>query len=650
MKQGVAEGPRATVEGPHATWLIWRRAAGFIALAGIAVAATAAAAQLAGICSSEGGLPMWDGSAHGLAGVELARALRRGDLPAFLLGINQQVLWPFVHSLMLAPWLLLRGDGFAATDQFSSLLFAGTVLAVFAAGRSLHPTRGAWTGTAAAALALLAPGYRLFGTLTMLEMPGAFLLALTLALWLRTIEEPCSRPLLAAAGLSTTALFLCKYNYGLLWLIPLAWHEAGAAPGALREPLARRALAVLRGRRWARPFPLFMVLYAFALAAIQVTGGGVFEVFGTSVSVRSPGNAAYVYYLLLLGWAGLRIHQAGGARKAWRSLPPRARILVSTVVLPLAVWFLIPVPNRVKNFFSFVSNRDSGEPLWTLPGLLFYPRAFVQSYSPAPLVGWLVLALAVVPPLRRRRADRLLYTAFAFGLLATMAHRYHDPRFLFTVALLVWLRAAQTAVVVADRLLARLRPRAWIEEATWTAVLVALLAWSWSAAPSRATVAAAHREWYAPAGFAAVLDRVLERASQFPEGSVLLGYSNWLSPGLLRWEAFLTRPALPAACLPKRLPWPAGRASDVEISARIKRLQTSGSIVIAALPAEPPTAWAPDYRAEVWADSVTAARLARDPDVVRLAVDRIGSTPVPFAVSVFRFKRRADPDPASRGR
>jgi hypothetical protein len=650
VRPEVAEGPRATARGPHATWLSWRRAAGSIALAGIAVAAIAAAVQLAGICVTEGGLPLWDGSAHGLAGVELARALRRGDLLAFLLGINQQVLWPFVHPLMLAPWLLLRGDGFTSTDQFSSLLFAGTVLAVFAAGWSLHPTRGAWVATAAAALALLAPEYRLFGTLTMLEMPGAFLLAVTLALWLRSLEEPGSRPLLAAAGLSTTALFLCKYNYGLLWLVPLAWHELSAASHAAREPLARRALATLRGRRWARPFPLFMLIYALALAAIQITGGGVFELLGTRVSVRSPGNAAYVYYLLLLGWAGLRIRRTGGVRKAWRSLPSRARILVGTVLLPLAVWFLIPVPNRVKNFFGFVSNRDSEEPLWTLPGLLFYPKAFVQSYSPTPLVGWLVLALAVVPPLGRRRADRLLYAAFAFGLLATMAHRYHDPRFLFTVALLVWLRAAQTAVAVADHLLTRLRPRAWIEEAAWTTGLIALLAWSWSAAPSRAAVAAAHREWYTPAGFAAVLDRVLERASQSQDGSVLLGYSNWLSPGLLRWEAFLTRPDLPAALFPKRPLWPAGGASDAEIATRIEALRTSGRVVIAALPTGLPTDWAPGYRAEVWADSVMAAKLARDPGVVRLAIDSIGSTPVPFAVSVFRFRRRADPDPAAPAR
>ena len=641
MKSEVAKGPRATARGPGATWLRWRRAAGIVALAGILAMAAAVAVRLAGICVTGAGLPLWDGSAHGLAGVELARALRRGDLLAFLLGINRQVLWPFVHPLMLTPWLLLRGDGFAAADQFSSLLYAGTVLAVFAAGWSLHPTRGAWVATAAAVLVLLAPEYRLFGTLTMLEMPGAFLLAVTLALWVRTLEEPCSRPLLAAAGLSTTALFLCKYNYGLLWLVPLAWHELSAGPAAPREPLIRRALAALRGRRWTRPFPLFMVIYAAGLVAIQVTGGGVFEILGTRISVRSPGNAAYVYYLLLLGWAGLRIHRTGGAGRAWRSLAPRARILVGTVVLPLGVWFLIPVPNRVKNLFGFVSNRDSGAPIWTLPGLSFYPKAFVQDYSPAPLVGWLVLALAVVPAPGGRKADRLLYSAFAFGLLATMVHRYHDPRFLFTVALLVWLRAARTAVAIADRLLAARRTRSWVEEAVWSAGLVALLAWSWGAAPSRAATEAAHRGWYTPSGFGDVLDRVLERASQSRDGSVLLGYSNRLSPGLLRWEALLTRPGLPAAGLPGRVPWPAGEASDGEFTARVERLRSSGRVVIAALPTGPPAEWESEYRTEVRADSMLAARLAREPGVVREAVDTLGNSTLPFSVSVFRFERRA---------
>ena len=153
-----------------------------LVLAAVSVLAISAALELARIAHAGRGLPMWDPAEHGLAGVTLAEALRRGDLVGFLLGLNRQVMWPFVHSLMLAPWVLVRGHDYPATDELSAALFAATVVTLGVAGLRLHPTRGVWVGAAAAALALTAPLYRFFGTVTMLEMPGAFLLALTAGL------------------------------------------------------------------------------------------------------------------------------------------------------------------------------------------------------------------------------------------------------------------------------------------------------------------------------------------------------------------------------------------------------------------------------------------------------------------------------------
>jgi hypothetical protein len=644
-----AEQPGANVAAGARGGRAWRRAASILAFAGIAAAATAAGFQLAGICVTERGLPMWDRAYHGLAGVDLALALRHGDIPAFLLGLNRQVTWPFVHSLLLAPWLLVRGYDYAAADQLSSLLFAGTVLAVFAAGLGLHPERGAWVGAAAAALALLAPDYRLFGTLAMLEMPGAFFLALTLALWIREVQSPASRGLSAAAGLSTTALFLCKYNYGLLWVAPLAWHLWSTAESTLKHRMLERARAAFRSRRWVRPFPLFMLAYALVLLVILVTGGSVFRVRGASISVRSPGNPAYLFYLILLAWGALAVRRAGGVHAVWRKIPPRYRMLAATVLLPLAVWFFIPVPNRVKEFFGFIVNRGSGSPLWTLEGLLYYPRAFVQGYSPSPALGWLVLALACVPPPGRRAADRLLYSAFAFGLLATMAHHYHDPRFLFTTALLVWLRAAQTAIGLLDQVLRHLHKVVWLEETAWALALASLLVLGWVAAPPRAAVAAAHRQQNSPSAFGPVLDRMLHHLDRAPGGSVVLGCSNWLSPGLLRWETLKRRPEMPASRWPTRPAWLPEGADDARIAARIERLRASGRVVISAVPAGASPPEARDYRAEVWADSVTEARLAKDPAVVEEARELLGNQQFPLKVSVFRFEpTRAGGPGASR--
>src|SRR5262249_55727397 len=131
-----------------------------------------AAAALWRICRTHVSVPLWDEAAHGVAGVEVADALRALDPLALLLAINRQVVWPFVHSLLLAPGFLVAGDSFRTAEAMSVALFVAFVMALYGAGLELHARRGAVVGIAAATLALLAPMAWLFGTLAMLEVPG----------------------------------------------------------------------------------------------------------------------------------------------------------------------------------------------------------------------------------------------------------------------------------------------------------------------------------------------------------------------------------------------------------------------------------------------------------------------------------------------
>ncbi len=614
-----------------------------VGLTGVTVLAIAAAVELWRICGAGRGLPLWDLADHGLAGVELAGALRHGDLAGFLLGINRQVLWPFVHSLMLAPWLLALGSDYATTDRLSSVLFAATIVTLYATGLRLHAARGACVACAAATLALLAPLYRVFGTLCMLEMPGAFLLALTACLHVHACRESPSRALLMAAGLSSSALFLCKYNYGLLWLVPLAIHEWTALAAPRRAALLVRGATFVRSRRWLRPFPLFMLAYLVAILAILVTGGGVLERWGARISVRSAGNPAYGFYVIASLWAVALVRRAGGFGAVSRRLSSRHRILIATVVLPLAIWLLIPYPNRIRALVGFVVNRDSGQPLLSLETLLHYPRAFAHDYSPTPAVGWITLALALIPPWRRhagRDPGLLICLALWVGLLATAVHHYQQPRFLFTTALLVWLRAAESAIGLLDEAICRLGLPAWVRSPVWTAGLASLVAWAAIGAPPADATLAAHRTYYSAATLGPVLDRVLEHAGRADERPWLLGYSNILSPALLRWHGRLTRPALAAGRVPENPPALAPDATEEAIAGRIEMLRGSGRPVIAALamhrfPGDG------EYRAETRPDSTTAARLGADGRVRTESDDVLGSSG--FWIATFRFQapRRA---------
>ncbi len=586
-----------------------------VGLAIVLALASIAGAQLWRACRGQTGLAMWDESAHGLAGLQVADALRHLDPPGLFLAINRQALWPFVHSLMLAPAYLIAGNGLASAEATSVLLFVATMVLLFVAGTLVHPTRGAWVGLAAAALALLSPSYRVFGSLVMLEMPGAFLLVLAFVLHARAAARASGPGALGAAGWAATALFLCKYNYGVLWLAAVClWEWQGIdAEARRRTRSALRALAPPRA--WLRPMPLLFAAGALAVLLILATGGGAFTVLGQRISVRSPGNLAYALWLAFGLWMILpRRGRESRAAWAWARLPKRARILGGTILLPLAVWFTIPWPNHLREFFHFVANRDSGMPVWTAEGLLFYPRAFAADFSPGPVVASVALALAwwPPPPGRDHRPARLAWLAFAIAFAAIVLHRYRDSRFFFTVCPMLWLCAARNAVATADRLLGRVRPRA-LREGLWLAAAALTIAVAWPRPARDAAWIARRSAFRGPGDFVVALDAVLDEVgsaatpSRGPR-SALLGYSNLLSPGLLAWHARLTRPEIPPGRLPQRVPFLGAGADEAALKARGQWLDARAEVVIAALADSVPES--ADYADETWADRRMVARMA----------------------------------------
>jgi hypothetical protein len=327
--------------------------------------------------------------------------------------------------------------------------------------------------------------------------------------------------------------------------------------------------------------------------------------------VRSPGNPAYVFYLLLVVRLLLSWRRDPARYRSWlAAAPPRWRILTATIALPIAVWFLIPYPNRFRDFFAFLTNADEGARFWTLEALLFYPRAIADHYSLAPAVGWSVLVLAVLP-LRSGGANaplRVVRLALVLGLLACAVHRFHAPRFLFTVMPVIWLAAAWNAAALVESLLARI-PSPTLVRAAWAVGCAGLLVVAALARPPAEEIAAQRRGYGVPADVRPALDRTLAAAAAHPD-AWLLGYCNWVSSALLAWHARLGGSATPALPLPKRLPSLPEGADASAIEDRLARIEHSGKTVVSALALPASPLHSPAYRHETWADSVTADRLA----------------------------------------
>ncbi len=572
---------------------------------GLGLIAAHSAVRRAALALRETGLPVWDPAAHGLSAVDLADALRRVDLPGFLDGINRQVTWPFVGPLLLAPFLAIAGPGYRVGDAAAAALCFAAVLALFAAGTALHPRRGAWVGLAAAVLALTSPQFQAYATLTMLEMPGTLLVTVASFAYLKSRDG--SRPWAAAAGVVSAALFLCKYNYGLLWLIPVFLHEADHWRRERGLTWMALASGILTAPLWRHPFARLLMVYAAVLGWIVATGGIAYDVGSLRISMRSPGNRAYGFFLLIVGWAIVHLARHRHVpRILEQALTPRRWTLLLTFALPTAIWLLIPYPNRVREMVGFLQNREGGP--WTWERLVFYPRAWANDFHAAPVLGGFLL-IALLIPLRgeaERSHFRFLRLAASLGFVMVALHSYQGSRFLLTVAPLLWLCGAWYAVHALEWVLVRAAPI--LRETAWVATAFGLLALAAFGPIPDPQVALERAPFFSSASLTVALDRVVELSGESGPRPRLLGASNRLSPALLAWHARLTRSDLPRDRLPRRVPSISWDSTPEQIDERVESLRTAGAPVIAALP-EADAPYDELDRREVAADWATFDRM-----------------------------------------
>jgi hypothetical protein len=464
-------------------------------------------------------LPLWDMAGHGWGGVELLQALSQGRPLRFLDLLNRQDKWPFGFSLLLLPFLAAGGSTFASATALSAVLFALVPLLLLWAAREVdRGPAGFWAGLLGAGLFLASPLLRVFGILIMREVAGIVfsLLAFCLYLRARRLGTPWAWRL---AGLASLALFLVKYNYALLWWACVLVNEV-----LRRTPEERRELA-----RWIKdllwPWPtrrpgkiiLAVYLYLLLLAALLGINFGVGLYAGIVVGT----------VLFALRWRRDR----EGIRNGWRSLPVEIRAALSTVVLPLWIWCLSPDPIHPKNIVAFLKNRATGPPLLSADSLLYYVRSLARDYTPAPLLGWVVVALFFAALLWLRRKDepfRVLVLISLIGLALATLHPYKDSRFFATTAPFALLLAA-TAF---SRLVHLARPIAG--GLLCAGALAGLFFVATEGVDLQERLASGYKLYSAGPALSGPL-QVFARWAPEGERVALLGTFNQLSESLVRW-------------------------------------------------------------------------------------------------------------------
>jgi hypothetical protein len=543
-------------------------------------------------------LPLWDEAKYGLDGARVAAAVADFDLAAVARSIYDRDLWPPLFPIFESGVFLAFGDRLTVARGLVAILFLPFALGMWWAAREIAPASPA-VGAVAAALAIASPFAQLFSTLVMLELPGALLYLLALGAYARFLRTG-HRAAMIATGLLSGMLFFTKYNYGLLWLIPLFSSEAWIACGGGR-PAVARALAAVRRIDLRRPFTAFVAVYLVGLAALAVTGGGTLRIGGIELGLRSIGNPLYVLVLLVIARALWRPRQAWARFRRWElGLAERHRILLWTVAVPAALWLLLPP--HLRGFVEFLGNRSAGPPPLSGEGLLFHPRAWIGTYHASPLLGVAVVAAAMLALLRIRRAappQRALLLALAWGVAATALHPYKEERFSFVIAPLLWVAAAWNTVTLVERMAGRGPLGRAAVGALVSAVALVLVARGPVIAPDLGEAFARHT---VPASSERVVGRIVELAARYP--SLVLGTWNQASAPLVEWS-FLQRHGVDR---PPRVVVPSRRGGSGE---RVLRELGAASgpqqvVLLALAPADGPSPeWAAAFLAETsWLEPV----------------------------------------------
>jgi hypothetical protein len=548
-------------------------------------------------------LPQWDMAKYGVSGLRLARALQDVEALAFFRQLNDLDVWPPVFPLLEIPAFLVAGPGYASARGLVALLFAAAILAAYWCGLQTDSRRGIAVGALATALVATSPMAQVFATVVMLEIPGTVLLLLAVGFYLRSVKPGRGRDFTVAC-IAATALFLCKYNYGLIWLLPMVTNEIlrHHDPKALvASATPKRLGALLR-----RPWPAFLACGLLVAAIIEIAGPWRFTVGGREVSVSSAGQALYTLYaVVLLSWLLRPRRSLARGRRWFGCLGPRDRAMVLAIALPIGIWMV--VPSHTINFVDFLSNRSAGPPPLSLESLLFYPRVFLSQYSPTPVAGAILLILGALSLRRLRSTDptgRVIALALLVSTVAAVAHPYKQPRFFFISATLLWVAGSREVVELAER--AAFRTGEMAERWIIATVAVSSLVAASLVAVDAGRLERHHRRLTVDEATAEVVSEITDHAADY-RSSVLLGTWNHLSPWLVEWSCLQRGPSMETSQAPRS---PTGRRYRKDLFGWLLAERPDLVMVLSAAPGSSPRA---GFVTETGWLGPVRRRLTRDP-------------------------------------
>ncbi|MBN2382350.1 glycosyltransferase family 39 protein [bacterium] len=381
----------------------------------------------------------WDMAYHGYWGAKIATDVLQCAPLAFIADCIQQRDYPFLHSLIISPFIVLGESPVVSASLASFSFYALTCFLLFFMMTELMNTRKTVAGLSVCLIMLSSPIFFEFSVLIMLEIFGSAVTLLSLFFYCRALKS--SRPKhFTLAFLTATLVFFLKYNYGLILILSLFLMELCLLPNESKRAILSWLRAHLRIGSLRSVENILITFLVCLLVSIIVTRGYDLKLFSLHISLYNLQNPTYLLFILIL-IKGVRLYRAGTVVD-WKRLAPRHVRFVQYIILPVVIWLLLP--GNLDAFVDFSVNRSSGYSFWSPNNVFYYVISIRDEYCLTPGIFYLLAAFYLISlgTLHRKpRSFRVLHLYFLLFFLLVTLHPYKVPRFIFPAVPVFWLLA-----------------------------------------------------------------------------------------------------------------------------------------------------------------------------------------------------------------
>ncbi len=398
---------------------------------------------------------LWNGIAHDRNGhydfaLDLALAIRQGDLLRFFKTVEKASVWPPIHGLATAVMMAVGGLNYRVAVLSSVAGWLMTAWFAFLLARRICVRGGDAAGAIAAVMILASPGYRAYSEDIMLESLGAGLTMLVLYAYAAARQDQ-SYKAWRRLGLALTALFLEKYNYWLIAVLALAVAELSGDPRGYFA-IALRGLRSVDWAGWVRrqlrePLSVMLVAVIVATLAIEVGAPPPLEVWQHRITLYPPRNLATAAFVLLL----VRVAVAWRRnRMSLARFTPATRAIALWHALPVIVWMMVPEKAYAVIFFLSPWNAGSRR-AGPAQALSYYTTAIVSDYHASwgfAVAAILCLLAALIVCRRWGPEGRAPLAMAAIGFALVILHPQHESRFLHSWLAAAWVAGAAALVTI----------------------------------------------------------------------------------------------------------------------------------------------------------------------------------------------------------